>query len=85
MAPEICKKMRRNLCEKLRAKFSAATWLLHSKICPSRLCFLERFCTESKPSGRLITAAKIRKGEKRNARKETKKNEKPAHARAKMS
>ena len=52
------------------------TWLLHAKNCLSRWCFLRSFLTASKPSRRLITAAKRREKEKKERRKKNSKNRK---------
>ena len=75
MVPEIFTTMLRNLSEKLGAKFPATThpWLLHGKNCPSRQCFLWSFWTGSKPSRRLITAAKDKKGKRGKAKEKLKK------------
>ena len=63
---------------KTRSKISCHyTWLLQAKNCPSRLRFLSSFLTATKPSRRLITAAKRREKEKKERRKKNSKNRKP--------
>ena len=98
MEPEICIKMLKKLNEKLGAKFLATTHG-YSMVKFARLndAFLEVFITASKPSRRLISAAKRKEKEKKEKRKKNSKIEKPkdigyflkilisAHARAKMS
>ena len=44
------------------------TWLLHAKNYLSRWCFLKSFLTASKPSRRLITAAKRKEKAKKNSK-----------------
>ena len=50
------------------------TCLLHAKICPSQWHFLRSFLTVSKPSRRVITAAKPEEKEKKERRKKNSKN-----------
>ena len=77
MEPEICTKMLKKLSEKLGAKFPATTaGCSMLKIAPLDDAFSEVFLTASKPSRRLITAAKTREREKKERRKENSKNRK---------
>ena len=102
MEPEICTKMLRKKSENTHTKICCHyTWLLHGKNCSSRWRFLRRFLTASKPSRRLITAARRKEKEKKERRKKNSKIEKSkdvghflppkfkkwisAHARVKMS
>ena len=76
MEPEICTKMLKKLSEKLSKIFCHYTWLLHGKSCPSWWRFLRSFLTASKPSWRLITAAKRKEKEKKERREKKFKNRK---------
>ena len=75
MEPEICTKMLKKLSEKLGAKSSANTHG-YSMVKSARLndAFLEVFLTASKPSRRLITAAKTKEKEKKEKRKKIQKS-----------
>ena len=52
------------------------TWLLYGKSCLSRGRFPRSFLTASKPSGRPITAAKMKEKEKKERPKKISKNRK---------
>ena len=84
---------------KTRSKISCHyTWLLHRKICPSRLRFLKSILTKSKPSTRSVTAGERKEKARKERRKKKSKIEKlkdvghfllkiliSAYARARMS
>ena len=63
---------------KIRSKiFCHYTWLLHGKICSSRIPFLWSFLTASKPIRRTVTAANRKEKGKRKSEKEIKKIQRP--------
>ena len=78
MEPEICTKILKKLSEKLGAKSPANTHG-YSMVKSARLndAFLEVFLTASKPSRRLITAAKTKEKEKKVKAKKYSKIEMP--------